>query len=100
MMPVTCCAPEPSCGVNVTGVPNRATHAASIEPIRLGQVMKPPPYSQARTLYLALDVTVTFTLVASWVPSVTVNVFVLPLLSTQLTNTPAGAAPNPCAMLC
>src|ERR1035438_2427770 len=34
--------------------------------------------SQARILYFALVVTVTFTLVASWVPSVTVKMLELP----------------------
>src|ERR1039458_3478509 len=56
--------------------------------------------SQARILYLALLVTVTFTLVASCVPSVTVKTLALPLLSAQETSTPAGTARRPCATLC
>src|ERR1022692_735589 len=56
--------------------------------------------SQARILYFALVVTVTFTLVESCVPSVTVKTLALPLLSAQETNTPAGADPRPCAILC
>jgi len=51
-------------------------------------------------LELGPVVTVTFTLVASCVPSVTVSTFELPLLSVQEISTPAGTAPNPCAMFC
>src|SRR5208337_4490404 len=56
--------------------------------------------SQARILYFALVVTVTFTLVESCVPSVTVKTLALPLLSAQEISTPAGTAPRPCATLC